>query len=74
MAKVTSKTKARWSASETARGIKVRLVIVGEHVNTHDLGNELFFNTVEDVKRHCKGEIVFTKRKVVTSKSTVISK
>lgn len=68
--KINKKTKARWSASDTARGIKVRLMANQEK---HDLGRELFFDSMAEVKQYCKGEIVVTTRKVVTSKKTVIS-
>lgn len=69
--KISNKTKRTWIASETARGIKVNLIVRGEK---HHLGSDLFFDTIDSVKECCKGEIVFTKRKITTTKSTIISK
>lgn len=68
--KINKDTKVLWDASETARGIRVSLVARQNHFK---LGADLFFDTIEEVKKCCKGEIRFTKRKIVTSKKTVIS-
>jgi hypothetical protein len=77
--KITNKTKAYWLASETSQGIKVWFMVnkgLQDKVKTQigDNRQPVVFETLEEVKKYCKGEIVFTKRKVTTSRTTVVSK
>jgi hypothetical protein len=76
--KITNKTKAYWLASETAQGVKVWFMYSGQSnkgkVELGSYRDSLTFATLDEVKKFCKGQIVFTSRKIITSRKVIVSK
>ena len=67
-------TTTRWVATETARGIKVSLSTnYSGKREKFAFNGDVFFDSIEAVKKFFKGEIEYVERKVVTKTRKIIS-